>query len=35
MTETTMRIFAVAIVERAVADWHKAMSQLKENPEYK
>jgi len=34
MTETTMRIFAVAIVERAVADWHKAMSQLEDNPDY-
>jgi hypothetical protein len=34
MTETSMRHLAAAIVERAVTDWHKAMSQLEDNPDY-
>ncbi len=34
MTETSMQLLAAAIVERAVADWHKAMSQLEDNPDY-
>ena len=34
MTETSMRHLAAAIVERAVTDWHKAVSQLEDNPDY-
>jgi len=34
MTETSMRHLAAAIVERAVTDWHKAVSQLESNPDY-
>ncbi len=34
MTETSMRDLAAAIVERAVTDWHKAVSQLESNPDY-
>ncbi len=29
-----MRQLAAAIVDRAVMDWHKAMSQLEDNPDY-
>ncbi len=34
MTEETMQVFVAAIVERAVRDWRKAVSQLTDNPEY-
>ena len=34
MTETSMKHLAAAIVDRAVMDWHKAMSQLEDNPDY-
>ena len=34
MTESSMRQLAAAIVDRAVMDWHKAMSQLEDNPDY-
>lgn len=34
MTETGMRQLAAAIVERAVLDWQKAVSQLESNPDY-
>ena len=34
MTEASMRHLASAIVDRAVTDWHKAMSQLEGNPDY-
>jgi hypothetical protein len=34
MTEASMRQLAAAIVDRAVMDWHKAMSQLEDNPDY-
>ena len=34
MTETSMKHLAAAIVERAVTDWHKAVSQLEDNPDY-
>lgn len=34
MTEASMRHLAAAIVDRAVMDWHKAMSQLEDNPDY-
>ena len=34
MTEASMRHLAAAIVERAVTDWHKAVSQLESNPDY-
>jgi hypothetical protein len=34
MTEASMRHLAAAIVERAVTDWHKAVSQLEDNPDY-
>ena len=34
MTETSMKHLAAAIVERAVTDWHKAVSQLEGNPDY-
>jgi hypothetical protein len=34
MTEASMRHLAAAIVERAVSDWHKAVSQLESNPDY-
>jgi hypothetical protein len=34
MTEASMRHLATAIVERAVTDWHKAVSQLEGNPDY-
>jgi len=34
MTEASMRQLAAAIVERAVWDWQKAMSQLEDNPDY-
>ncbi len=34
MTETGMKGLAAAIVERAVMDWRKAVSQLEENPDY-
>jgi hypothetical protein len=34
MTEASMRHLAAAIVERAVMDWHKATSQLEDNPDY-
>ncbi len=34
MTEKTMRHLATAIVERAIADWHKAVMLLAYNPEY-
>jgi hypothetical protein len=35
MTEASMRQLAAAIVERAVMDWQKAVSQLEENPDYR
>ena len=35
MTEKIMRHLATAIVERAVTDWRKAVSQLVDNPEYR
>ncbi len=35
MTEKIMRHLATAIVERAVTDWRKAVSQLADNPEYR
>lgn len=34
MTEASIRHLAAAIVERAVVDWHKAVSQLEGNPDY-
>jgi hypothetical protein len=34
MTETSMKHLASAIVERALSDWHKAVSQLEANPDY-
>ena len=34
MTEAGMRQLAAAIVERAVMDWQKAVSQLEDNPDY-
>jgi hypothetical protein len=34
MTKTSMRHLAAAIVDRAVMDWHKAVSQLEGNPDY-
>ncbi|MFA7019900.1 MAG: hypothetical protein WC239_13055 [Sphaerochaetaceae bacterium] len=34
MTEASMRHLAAAIVERAITDWHKAVSQLESNPDY-
>ena len=34
MTEASMRHLAAAIVERALSDWHKAVSQLEGNPDY-
>jgi hypothetical protein len=34
MTEASMRHLASAIVDRAVADWHKAVSLLEGNPDY-
>ena len=34
MTEKSMQLLAAAIVERALDDWHKAVSQLAENPDY-
>ena len=29
-----MRVFAAAIIDRALHDWHKAISQLQVNPDY-
>ena len=34
MTETSMKHLAAAIVDRAVSDWNKAVSQLEDNPDY-
>ena len=34
MIEAGMRQLAAAIVERAVLDWHKAVTQLGDNPDY-
>ncbi len=34
MTEASMRQLAAAIVDRAVMDWHKAVTQLEDNPDY-
>ncbi len=34
MTEASMKHLAAAIVDRAVSDWHKAVSQLEDNPDY-
>ncbi|PKL12460.1 MAG: hypothetical protein CVV52_09960 [Spirochaetae bacterium HGW-Spirochaetae-8] len=34
MTETSIRLLAAAIIERALDDWRKAASQLKDNPDY-
>ena len=34
MTEASMRHLAAAIVERALSDWNKAVSQLEGNPDY-
>ncbi|MEA5033552.1 MAG: hypothetical protein VB025_15515 [Sphaerochaeta sp.] len=34
MTEASMRHLAAAVVDRALADWHKAVSQLESNPDY-
>ena len=34
MSDTSMRQLAAAIVERAAMDWHKAVSQLEDNPDY-
>ena len=34
MTETSIKHLAAAIVDRAVTDWHKAVSQLEGNPAY-
>ena len=34
MTEASMRQLAAAIVERAVWDWQKAVTQLEDNPDY-
>jgi hypothetical protein len=34
MTEASTRHLAAAIVDRAVSDWNKAVSQLEGNPDY-
>jgi len=34
MSDSNMRQLAAAIVERAAMDWHKAVSQLEDNPDY-
>jgi len=34
MTKASMKHLAAAIVERALFDWHKAVSQLEGNPDY-
>ena len=34
MTEASMKHLAAAIVERALSDWKKAVSQLEDNPDY-
>jgi hypothetical protein len=34
MTKASMKHLAAAIVDRAVSDWNKAVSQLEDNPDY-
>ena len=34
MKESTMQLLAAAIVERAIDDWHKAITLLAGNPDY-
>lgn len=34
MKDTSMRLLAAAIIERAIEDWRKSITLLNENPEY-